>query len=74
VRGWGFYTPALCMPVEELPEYVLLEFSFREPRIPEVQFPRRTLLGSSLNKRAATIRPPTGVAISRARVSNTYYA
>jgi hypothetical protein len=31
-------------------------------------------LGSSLNKRAATMRPRTGVAVSRARVSNTCYA
>ena len=43
-------------------------------RADEYGFPRITLLGSSLNKRAATIRPRTGVAISRARVSNTYYA
>src|SRR5215217_9246803 len=29
------------------------------PQIPHAQFPRRTLLGSSLNKRADTIRPGT---------------
>src|ERR687889_932310 len=33
--------------------------NFREIRIPQARFPRRTLLGSSLNKRAATIHPGT---------------
>jgi hypothetical protein len=37
----------------------IVSFSFREPRIPEAQFPRRTLLGSPVNKRVATVHSGT---------------
>src|SRR5215203_4760958 len=38
-----------------------MQESIRNPRVPEARFPRRTLLGDSVNKRAATLRPCTRV-------------
>jgi hypothetical protein len=38
------------MPVEELPEYVLLEFSFREARLSETGLPLTSLVLSVMFK------------------------